>query len=144
MDSSVQRNDSLTEIPETPNVSSRFDDLISANKQIDIESYELVDAEDNEVDAEDNEVDDLQENVSQQDVIIDELDESNFKAISTWLVNNVGILPSLDKVYCAKLFDCGIASVHRLGKKVSRDPTFLHHLEFKPDDVIEITEMLKK
>ena len=79
-----------------------------------------------------------------QIIEIDELDEDHLSELSTWFIKNVDVLPSLAKSYCGKLFEIGIGSLKRLGKKLTKEPTFLNDLGFKHDDVHEIVEALKK
>jgi hypothetical protein len=79
-----------------------------------------------------------------QDVFIDEADEINAKHMSHWFINDVGILPSLDRLYCAKLFEHGIGTIPRLAKKLSKDPSFLKDIGFKLDDADDVYDALLK
>lgn len=79
-----------------------------------------------------------------QEIFIDEVNEPNLKVLSNWFINEAGILPSLDRLYCSKLFDIGIGTIPRLAKKISQEPSILSQLGFREDDIAEIIDTLTK
>lgn len=78
------------------------------------------------------------------EIFIDDIDQDNVRRLSHWFINDVGILPSLDRLYCAKLFEHGIATIPRLAKKLSKDSLFLKAIGFKTDDADDIYDVLLK